>query len=54
VLEGPGGNELLPFQDVVAPLMSGQLSLQDTLQEQERQAQEVLDEWLERAKAVNP
>lgn len=54
VLEVPGGGELLPLQDVVAPFMSGQLSLQDTLKERERQAQEVLDKWLERGRTVNP
>jgi hypothetical protein len=54
VLEVPGGNELLPFHDVVAPFMSGQLSLQDTLKEKERQLQEVLDKWVDRAKSVNP
>jgi multiple sugar transport system substrate-binding protein len=54
VLEVPGGNELLPLQDVVAPFMSGQLSLQDALKDRERQAQEVLDKWVERAKSVNP
>jgi ABC-type glycerol-3-phosphate transport system substrate-binding protein len=54
VLEVPGGNELLPFQDVVLPFFSGQLSLQDTLKEKERQAQEVLDKWVARAAAVNP
>ena len=54
VLEVPGGNELLALQDVVAPFMSGQVSLQDSLKEKERQLQEVLDKWLERAKSVNP
>jgi multiple sugar transport system substrate-binding protein len=54
VLEVPGGGELLPLQDVVTPFMSGQLSLQDALKEQERQAQEILDKWLERGKTVNP
>jgi multiple sugar transport system substrate-binding protein len=54
VLEVPGGGELLPLQDVVTPFMSGQLSLQDALKERERQAQEVLDRWLERGRTVNP
>jgi multiple sugar transport system substrate-binding protein len=54
VLEVPGGNELLPFQDVVALFMTGEFSLQDALKERERQGQEVLDKWVARAKTVNP
>jgi hypothetical protein len=40
--------------DVVAPYMSGQQSLQDVLKERERQAQEILDKWVERARSVTP
>jgi hypothetical protein len=54
VLSVPGGAELLPLQDVVTPFMSGQLSLQDALKERERQAQEVLDRYLVKSKAITP
>jgi multiple sugar transport system substrate-binding protein len=54
VLSVPGGAELLPLQDVVTPFMSGQLSLQDALKERERQAQEVVDKYLAKARTVNP
>jgi multiple sugar transport system substrate-binding protein len=52
VISAPGGLEMLPHQDVVAPFMSGQLSLQDALREKERLLQEILDRYLERAKAL--
>jgi ABC-type glycerol-3-phosphate transport system substrate-binding protein len=54
VIAAPGGAELLPLQDVVTPFMTGQLSLQDALKERERQAQEVLDRYLTKARTVNP
>jgi multiple sugar transport system substrate-binding protein len=54
VIAAPGGNDLLPLQDVVTPFMTGQMSLQDTLKERERQAQEVLDKYLVKARLVNP
>ena len=54
VIAAPGGAEILPFQDVVTPFMSGQMSLQDALKERERQAQEVLDRYLVKARTVNP
>jgi hypothetical protein len=43
-----------PAWDVVAPFMSGQQSLQDVLQDRERQAQEILDKWVARARPANP
>ena len=54
VMAAPGGAELLPLQDVVTPFMSGQMSLQDALKERERQAQEVLDRYLEKARSITP
>jgi multiple sugar transport system substrate-binding protein len=54
VIAAPGGNEMLPYQDVVTPFMSGQMSLADALKERERQCQEVLDKYLVKAKTVNP
>jgi ABC-type glycerol-3-phosphate transport system substrate-binding protein len=53
-LEVPGGGELIPFQDPSTPFMTGQLSVQDALKENERKGQEVLDKWSERARLVNP
>ena len=53
-LEVPGGGELVPFQDPSTPFMTGQQSVQDALKEKERLGQEVLDKWVERARAVNP
>jgi multiple sugar transport system substrate-binding protein len=53
-LEVPGGGELVPFQDPSTPFMTGQLSVQDALKEKERQGQEVLDKWVERARSVTP
>jgi hypothetical protein len=50
----PGGGELVPFQDPSTPFMTGQLSVQDALKEKERQGQEVLDKWVERARSVTP
>ena len=52
--EVPGGGEMRASWDVVAPYMSGQQSLQDVLKERERQAQEILDKWVERARSVTP
>lgn len=54
VIAAPGGAEILPLQDVVTPFMSGQMSLQDALKERERQAQEVLDRYLVKARSVTP
>jgi multiple sugar transport system substrate-binding protein len=52
VIAAPGGDEMLPHQDVVTPFMSGEMALQDTLREKERLAQQVLDKYLEKAKAL--
>ena len=52
VIAAPGGDEMLQHQDVVTPFMSGQMSLQDTLREKERLAQQVLDKYLEKAKTL--
>lgn len=54
VIAAPGGGEMLPYQDVVTPFMSGQMSLQDALKERERQAQEVLDKYLVKARSFTP
>ena len=54
VIAAPGGTEMLPFQDVVTPFMSGQMSLTDALQTREKQAQEVLDKYLVKAKSITP
>ncbi|HEX2185009.1 MAG TPA: extracellular solute-binding protein, partial [Chloroflexota bacterium] len=54
VISVAGGAEKLPHQDVVAPFMSGQMSLQDTLQEKERLLQEILDRYLQKARTLNP
>jgi multiple sugar transport system substrate-binding protein len=54
VIAAPGGNDMLPLQDVVTPFMSGQSSLQDALKEKERLCQEVLDKYRVKADAVRP
>jgi multiple sugar transport system substrate-binding protein len=54
VIAAPGGTEMLPLQDVAAPFMSGQMSLQDALKTQEAKLQEVLDRYLVKAKTINP
>ena len=54
VIAAPGGGEMLPYQDVVTPFLSGQTSLQDALKDRERLAQEVLDRYLVKAKNFTP
>ena len=54
VIAAPGGTEMLPFQDVVTPFMSGQMSLTDALQTREKQAQEVMDRYQVKARAITP
>jgi multiple sugar transport system substrate-binding protein len=52
VIAAPGRPELRPFEDVVTPYMTGRMPLQDLLRQQERQMQQVLDAWLDRARAA--
>jgi ABC-type glycerol-3-phosphate transport system substrate-binding protein len=52
VIAAPGRPELRPFEDVVTPYMTGKMPLQDLLRQQERQMQQVLDTWLDRARAA--
>jgi len=54
VIAAPGGADMLALQDVVTPFLSGKLSLQDSLKEQERLAQEVLDRYLVRSRGSTP
>ena len=52
LITAPGGAEARKHQlEVVEPIMSGKMSIQDTLKEKERLLQEVLDKYRQRAEA---
>jgi ABC-type glycerol-3-phosphate transport system substrate-binding protein len=52
VIAAPGGLEMLPLQDLVTPVMTGKMSIQDALKDRERALQEVLDRYLAKANTV--
>jgi ABC-type glycerol-3-phosphate transport system substrate-binding protein len=52
VISAPGGAEMLPHQNVIAPLMAGQQSIQAALREKEQVLQEILDRYLVKAKSL--
>jgi multiple sugar transport system substrate-binding protein len=48
----PGRPERTPYEDVVTPLMSGKLSVQESLRQSETMQQQVLDKYLAKAAAM--
>jgi len=54
VIAAPGGTEMLKYEDVVTPYLSGKQSAQDALKTQQQLAQTVLDQYLAKAAQVKP
>jgi multiple sugar transport system substrate-binding protein len=53
VIPAPGAIDMLKYEDVVTPFMSGKLTVQESLQQMQQQAQVILDQNLAKAKSLS-